>query len=88
MINLESWVQGPFFQDKAQHNAVEPEAPWHWEQRRKAGRRKGEADPGLALVARHLTCPALSTKWQSLPVLLSGHPIQKTPTLCPNGTLN
>ena len=44
----------------------------------KRGEGKREAGPGLALVARLLTCPASSTKRQSLPVPLAGHPLHKT----------
>lgn len=47
-------VLGSFFQDNAQHNAAEPGGTGG----EKWGEGKGEANPDLALVTKHLTCPA------------------------------
>lgn len=49
MGNLGSWMQGPIFQDKIQHNALEPEAPRCFEHRRKAGRREQRSRSWLSM---------------------------------------
>lgn len=87
MENLESCVQGPLLQDKAQHNAAELGAPWGWEQRRKAGRTEGESRSWLGFNGKALDLSCVKHK-AAKPTCASGRASTPQHPSCPRGTLN